>query len=89
MQVALPWEDFRARNRRIMTRAVVSRCKMAFVCLAVLASGCASINTPLPEARPTATTALSKQDQKKAVDELAQKRETHEQDAEKEIAGSH
>jgi hypothetical protein len=88
MQGMQPWKARRQGERRTMALAPISRCKVAVVGLAMLAGGCASISTPLPDPKPTASTALSKQDQKKAVDELTQKRDTHEQDAEKQIESS-
>ena len=58
--------------------------------LAAIAGGCmSSIQTPLPDMiRPPAKTALSDKERKEAVDELAKKRDTHEQDAEQQIEQS-
>ncbi len=58
--------------------------------LAAIAGGCMnSIQTPLPDMiRPPAKTALSDKERKEAVDELAKKRDTHEQDAEQQIEQS-
>ena len=53
-----------------------------------LTGGCSSIATPLPEIKPSVSTAMSQKDKQKAVEELNKKRETHEQDAEKEIEQS-
>ncbi|HIF08763.1 MAG TPA: hypothetical protein EYQ81_02215 [Sneathiellales bacterium] len=50
--------------------------------LAALGAGCSSgIQTPLPDLRPSGSTAMSHQQQKEAVDELNRLRSTHEQDA--------
>ncbi len=56
--------------------------------LAVLAGGCSSIATPLPDIKPAVSTSMSQKDKQKAVEELNKVRETHEQDAEKEIEQS-
>ena len=58
--------------------------------LAAIAGGCASsIQTPLPAViRPPANASLSDKERKEAVDELAKKRATHEQDAEQQIEQS-
>ena len=56
---------------------------------AALAGGCASsIQTPLPEAKPMASTAMTSEERKKAVEELDRKRATHEKDAEQQIEQS-
>jgi hypothetical protein len=86
-----PWKDCRAKARLTMALARLPRRGAGFACLAlaVLAfGGCSSISTPLPDLGPTGSTSMSKEDQKKAVDELNQKRATHEQDAEKQIEDS-
>jgi len=57
--------------------------------VAAFVGGCSnSIRTPLPELKPVASTALSQEDRKKAVDELNRKRATQEQDAEHQIEQS-
>jgi len=56
--------------------------------VAAFLAGCSSIQTPLPELKPVASTALSQEDRKKAVDELNRKRATQEQDAEHQIEQS-
>ena len=57
--------------------------------LAAMAGGCSAISTPLPDIiRPPANASLSDKERKEAVDELARKRETHEQDAEQQIERS-
>jgi hypothetical protein len=56
--------------------------------IAAFVGGCSSIQTPLPELKPVAATALSQEDRKKAVDELNRKRATQEQDAEHQIEQS-
>jgi hypothetical protein len=56
---------------------------------AVLPGGCASgIQTPLPETKPMASTAMTTEERKKAVEELDHKRATHEKDAEQQIEQS-
>jgi hypothetical protein len=62
----------------------------AGLCLAAIAGGCMnSIQTPLPDMiRPPTKTALSDKERKEAVDELAKKRDTHEQDAQQQIEQS-
>ena len=56
---------------------------------AALAGGCGTtIQTPLPEAKPMASTAMTSEERKKAVEELDRKRATHEQDAEQQIEQS-
>jgi hypothetical protein len=90
MQLMQPWKDCRAEERHTMALARMWR-GVGLACLAVAAlavGGCSSIATPLPDLGPTGSISMSKEDQKKAVDELNQKRATHEQDAEKEIEGS-
>jgi hypothetical protein len=58
----------------------------AAVLALVLLGGCStSIQTPLPDLGPTASTSLSQEERKKAVDELNEVRATHEQDAERQI----
>ena len=61
------------------------RGKAALVYLALAAGGCSSISTPLPDLKPSVSTSMSQTDQQKAVDELNLKRQTHEQDAERQI----
>lgn len=57
--------------------------------LALLAGGCGTaIQTPLPDVTPVASTELSQEEAKKAVEELNKKRATHEQDAETQIEQS-
>ncbi len=61
----------------------------AALALAILGGGCStSINTPLPDMTPVGSTSLSQEQQKQAVEELNQKRVTHEQDAEAQIEQS-
>ena len=57
----------------------------AALCLAAGAAGCSSIETPLPDLKPAASTSLTQAEKTKAMDELARKRATHEQDAEQQI----
>jgi hypothetical protein len=64
-------------------------CAVGCLGLAVLAGGCgATVPTPLPDVKPVASTAMSQDERKKAVDELNRKRATHEQDAEQQIEQS-
>ena len=72
-------------------RATVLPTVAALACAAasvVLGGGCSSISTPLPEMKPAVSTAMSQKDKQKAVEELNKVRETHEQDAEKDIEQS-
>jgi hypothetical protein len=56
---------------------------------AAVAGGCGTtIQTPLPEAKPMASTAMTSEERKKAVEELDRKRATHEHDAEQQIEQS-
>jgi hypothetical protein len=48
-------------------------------------AGCSSVATPLPDLKPSHSTSMSQQQQKEAVDALNRKRDTHEQDAERQI----
>jgi hypothetical protein len=57
----------------------------AALCLAAGTGGCSSISTPLPDLKPAASTSLTQAEKTKAMDELAQKRATHEHDAEQQI----
>jgi hypothetical protein len=60
----------------------------AALCLAAGAAGCSSIETPLPDLKPAASTSLTQAEKTKAMEELAQKRATHEHDAEQQIEQS-
>ena len=91
MQLMQPWKDRRAKERHTMALARVPGRGAGLACLAAAAlavGGCSSIATPLPELGPTGSISMSKEDQKKAVDELNQKRATHKQNVEKEIEGA-
>ena len=89
MQLMQPWKDRRAKERHTMALASWRAAGLACLTAAALAvGGCSSIATPLPELGPTGSISMSKEDQKKAVDELNRKRATHEQDAEKQIEDS-
>lgn len=70
-----------------LARALLAAAGLA---VAAIAGGCASsIQTPLPDViRPPANASLSDKERKEAVDELAKKRATHEQDAEQQIEQS-
>jgi hypothetical protein len=57
----------------------------AALCLAALAAGCSSIETPLPDLKPAASTSLTQAEKTKAMADLARKGQTHEQDAEQQI----
>jgi hypothetical protein len=60
----------------------------AAFCLAFAMTGCSSISTPLPDLKPAASTSMSQQEHQEAVDELNRKRDTHEEDAERQIEES-
>jgi glucose dehydrogenase len=61
-------------------------CWAVVACLTLAVGGCASINTPLPDlTKRTATPASVAQERKKEMDDLNRARDTHEQDAEKQI----
>jgi hypothetical protein len=62
----------------------------AAVAIATIGGGCMnSIQTPLPDViRPPANASLSDKERKEAVDELAKKRDTHDQDAQQQIEQS-
>jgi hypothetical protein len=47
--------------------------------------GCSTVRTPLPDTKPAASTSLSKEETKKAVEELNKVRATHEQAAAEQI----
>jgi hypothetical protein len=88
MQLMQPWKDCRAMGHPTMPLACTPWRGAGLACLAaalLAVGGCSSIATPLPDLGPTGSISMSKEDQKKAVDELNQKRATHEQDAEKQI----
>jgi len=53
--------------------------------MALCVIGCASITTPLPDLRPRSSTAMSQPEQQRAMDELNRKRDTHEEEAERQI----
>ena len=71
----------RARAERPLRALFIA----AALCLAAGAAGCSSIETPLPDLKPAASTSLTQAEKTKAMDELAQKRATHEHDAEQQI----
>jgi hypothetical protein len=78
----------RGKDRRCNIFARVAVAAAALV-LAVASAGCSTaVTTPLPDIKPAASTALTQEERKKAVDELNKKRETHEQDAEQQIEQS-
>jgi hypothetical protein len=55
------------------------------LCLAAGVAGCSSIQTPLPDLAPAASTSLTQDQKNKAMADLAHKAQTHEQDAEQQI----
>ncbi len=55
------------------------------LCAGLVMAGCSSVATPLPDLKPSHSTSMSQQQQKEAVDALNRKRDTHEQDAERQI----
>jgi len=57
----------------------------AFLGLALCLAGCSSITTPLPDLRPRTSTAMSQQEHQRAMEELSHKRDTHEEEAERQI----
>ena len=94
MQLKHPWKVLDGGERLTMPLVRLQRvrtgcwaaCWAAVACLTLAAGGCASINTPLPDlAKRTATPASVAQERKKEMDDLNHARETHEQDAEKQI----
>ena len=79
------------RRSNVRRRPVVGRAAaLALAAIAgALLGGCSSTNrTPLPDIKPVSSTALSQEERKKAVEELDNKRATHEQDAEEQIEQS-
>lgn len=64
--------------------------RYAVVGAALALGGCASgITTPLPEMPSShVSSSMSQQDRKKAMEDLSRARDTHEQDAEKQIEQS-
>jgi hypothetical protein len=85
MQVMQRWKACRRAERHTMALTPISCLRTAVVSLSLAAGGCSSISTPLPDMTPTASTSMSANDQQKAVDELNKKRDTHEEEAEREI----
>ncbi len=80
-----PWID---QNKRLSACAMRLMGTVLLVA-AVLAGGCGtSVSTPLPDLRPVASTSLTAEEKKKAVEELNKKRATHEQDAVRQIEQS-
>jgi hypothetical protein len=88
MQVMQPWKACRDGERHTMALTPISCLRSAVVCLALAAGGCSSVSTPLPDLKPSVSTSMSQKDQQKAVDELNKKRDTHEQEAERQIEDS-
>jgi hypothetical protein len=94
MQLMHPWKALDGGKRLTMPlmrwRQVRpghgAACWTAVACLTLAVGGCASINTPLPElAKRTVTPASVAQERQKEMDDLNRARDTHEQDAEKQI----
>ena len=90
MQLMHPWKAFDGGKRLTMPlrrlRRVRPGCWAAVAVFALAVGGCASINTPLPDlAKRTPTPASAAQERKKEMDDLNHARDTHEQDAEKQI----
>jgi predicted exporter len=81
---AMQWGKGRRCNAWLLTAMPV-----AALAFAVLGGGCStSVRTPLPDLKPTPSTAMSQEEAKKAVSELNKVRVTHEQDAEQQIEQS-
>ncbi len=77
------------KGRRCNACGLALAVPAAVLALAALSGGCStSIQTPLPDIKPTASTALTQEERKKAVEELNKVRATHEQDAEQQIEQS-
>lgn len=68
-------------------RAIARACGCLSLALATAACS-TSVQTPLPDLKPVASTSMSQAEQKKAVEELNRKRATHEEDAEAQIEQS-
>ena len=90
MQLMHPWKALDGGMRLTMLlvrgRPVRPASWTAVACLTLAVGGCASINTPLPDlTKRTATPASVAQERKKEMDDLNRARDTHEQDAEKQI----
>jgi len=78
------------RVRKSIGRNALPAARLAAAAVAAILGGCAStITTPLPNMpRSNVSTAMSQQDRKQAVDDLAKARDTHEQEAERQIENS-
>lgn len=85
MQVVRPWKAWGAGGRLPSPRDCSAAYRGTILSLAVIMAGCSSISTPLPDLKPSASTAMSQQDRQKAMDELNRKRDTHEEEAERQI----
>lgn len=92
MQHTQPWEARTAGTGPLQRAGHASgagvaraRALAVFLGLALLAAGCSSITTPLPDLRPRTPTAMSQQDHQRAMEELSHKRDTHEEEAERQI----
>ena len=94
MQLKHPWKALDGGKRLTMPLVRLqwvragcwAACWAAVACLTLAAGGCASISTPLPDlAKRTATPASVAQERQKEMDDLNHARETHEQDAERQI----
>jgi hypothetical protein len=88
-----PWKAFDSGKRLRMPlrrlRHVRPGWWAAVAVLTLAVGGCASINTPLPDlAKRAPTPASAAQERKKEMDDLNHARDTHEQDAERQIESS-
>ncbi len=89
MQDMQPWEGWCPEGARPWPLAARAGLAGAAFGLAVAAAGCtSSISTPLPDLKPSAASSVSQEDRKKAIDELNHKRDTHEEEAERQIEES-
>ena len=92
MQHRQPWEARTAGTNLLRCAVNTFGARMAradalavLFGLALCTAGCSSITTPLPDLRPRSSTAMSQQEHQRAVEELSHKRDTHEEQAERQI----
>lgn len=86
MQVMRPWKAWGASGRHPLPPGRSAAYGGISLCLAFIMTGCSSsISTPLPDLKPSTSTAMSQQDRQKAMEELNRKRDTHEEEAERQI----
>ena len=92
MQQRQPWKartagtsSLQCAGHTVGARLARAGVLAAFLGLALCAAGCSSITTPLPDLSPRTSTAMSQQEHQRAMKELTHKRDTHEEDAERQI----